>query len=69
MSTIRLVIPDLDGTLVTPAKALTAGTRRAVLVLRAAGVTFAITSGRLPRGMGMLVGPLGLPTPMAAFNG
>lgn len=69
MSKIRLVIADVDGTLVTPAKELTEGTRRAVLALRAAGVAFAITSGRPPRGMGMLAGPLGLTTPMAAFNG
>ena len=64
-----MVIADVDGTLVTPAKELTARTRQTVLALRAAGVAFAITSGRPPRGMGMLAGPLGLTTPMAAFNG
>ena len=69
VSQIRLVIADVDGTLVTPAKELTERTRQAVLALRAAGVAFAITSGRPPRGMGMLAGPLGLTTPMAAFNG
>jgi Cof subfamily protein (haloacid dehalogenase superfamily) len=69
VSKIRLVIADVDGTLVTPAKELTERTRQAVLALRAAGVAFAITSGRPPRGMGMLAGPLGLTTPMAAFNG
>jgi hydroxymethylpyrimidine pyrophosphatase-like HAD family hydrolase len=37
--------------------------------LRAAGVRFAITSGRPPRGMAMLVGPLRLESPIAAFNG
>src|SRR6185369_11052966 len=30
---------------------------------------FAITSGRPPRGMAMLVEPLGLRTPIAGFNG
>ena len=69
MSKIRLVIADVDGTLVTPDKELTERARRAVLALRAAGVAFAITSGRPPRGMSMLVGPLGLTTPIAAFNG
>lgn len=69
MSKIRLVIADVDGTLVTPEKELTERARRAVLALRAAGVAFAITSGRPPRGMSMLVGPLGLTTPIAAFNG
>ena len=37
--------------------------------LRQAGVLFAITSGRPPRGMEMLVDPLQLDTPIAAFNG
>jgi Cof subfamily protein (haloacid dehalogenase superfamily) len=69
VSKIRLVIADVDGTLVTPDKELTERARRAVLALRAAGVAFAITSGRPPRGMSMLVGPLGLTTPIAAFNG
>lgn len=34
-----------------------------------AGIEFAITSGRPPRGMQMLIEPLGLTTPVAAFNG
>src|SRR3546814_8471138 len=33
------------------------------------GIRFAITSGRPPRGMAMLVDPLRLDTPIAAFNG
>jgi len=69
MTAIRLLVADVDGTLVTRQKALTARTREAVGRLRAAGVELAITSGRPPRGMAMLVGPLGLTTPIAAFNG
>ncbi len=34
-----------------------------------ADVLFAITSGRPPKGMEMLIGPLDLHTPIAAFNG
>src|SRR4029077_1630573 len=34
-----------------------------------AGVLFAVTSGRPPRGMEMLIEPLDLRTPIAAFNG
>jgi Cof subfamily protein (haloacid dehalogenase superfamily) len=64
-----LLIADVDGTLVTPAKALTARTIDAVRGLERAGVAFAITSGRPPRGMKMLVEPLGITTPIAAFNG
>ena len=37
--------------------------------LHAAGIAFAITSGRPPRGMAMLIEPLALRTPIAGFNG
>src|SRR6476619_4925759 len=37
--------------------------------MRSAGIQFAITSGRPPRGMQMLIQPLALTTPIAAFNG
>jgi Cof subfamily protein (haloacid dehalogenase superfamily)/HAD superfamily hydrolase (TIGR01509 family) len=66
---IKLVIADVDGTLVTPTKALTPRTCEAVDRLRAAGIRFTITSGRPPRGLASLVGPLRLTEPMAAFNG
>ena len=66
---IKLFIADVDGTLVTPDKALTARACTAVERLRAAGVQFTITSGRPPRGMAMLTGPLRLEDPIAAFNG
>jgi hypothetical protein len=41
----------------------------AVQALHAAGIAFAITSGRPPRGMAMLIDPLKLTLPLAAFNG
>ena len=41
----------------------------AVKRMREAGIIFTITSGRPPRGLRMLVEPLGLTMPMAAFNG
>lgn len=66
---VRLVIADVDGTLVTQEKVLTARAIEAVSKLRAAGIKFAVTSGRPPRGMAMLVEPLKLHEPMAAFNG
>jgi Cof subfamily protein (haloacid dehalogenase superfamily) len=66
---IRLLLADVDGTLVTPEKVLTAEAVEAVHRLRDAGLLFAITSGRPPRGMEMLVKPLDLQTPIAAFNG
>jgi Cof subfamily protein (haloacid dehalogenase superfamily)/HAD superfamily hydrolase (TIGR01509 family) len=66
---IKLVIADVDGTLVRKDKTLTAATREAVARLRAAGVAFTITSGRPPRGLAMLIAPLELTAPVAAFNG
>jgi Cof subfamily protein (haloacid dehalogenase superfamily) len=66
---IRLLLADVDGTLVTQDKLLTDQAVEAVHRLRDAGILFAITSGRPPRGMEMLVEPLGLQTPIAAFNG
>jgi HAD superfamily hydrolase (TIGR01484 family) len=66
---IRLLLADVDGTLVTQDKLLTDRAIAAVHHLHDAGVLFAITSGRPPRGMAMLVKPLSLQTPIAAFNG
>jgi Cof subfamily protein (haloacid dehalogenase superfamily) len=63
------MLADVDGTLVTQEKVLTDKAVAAVRSLRAAGVLFAITSGRPPRGMSMLVDPLELDTPIAGFNG
>jgi Cof subfamily protein (haloacid dehalogenase superfamily) len=68
-SNIRLLLADVDGTLVTPDKVLTDRAVDAVRRLGAAGILFAITSGRPPRGMSMLIEPLDLQTPIAAFNG
>jgi len=66
---IRLLLADVDGTLVTREKPLTDRAKVAVTKLREAGIAFAITSGRPPRGMQMLIEPLALTTPIAAFNG
>jgi len=66
---ISAVLADVDGTLVTKEKVLTERALRAVEQLRERGIVFTITSGRPPFGMRMLVEPLGLTMPMAAFNG
>jgi Cof subfamily protein (haloacid dehalogenase superfamily) len=66
---IRMMLADVDGTLVTQDKVLTDQAIDAVDKLRQAGILFAITSGRPPLGMEMLVAPLDLQTPIAAFNG
>jgi Cof subfamily protein (haloacid dehalogenase superfamily) len=68
-SKISLVLADVDGTLLTKDKVLTSRAADAVKELSAAGIAFAITSGRPPRGMAMLIEPLSLRTPIAGFNG
>jgi HAD superfamily hydrolase (TIGR01484 family) len=66
---VRMVIADVDGTLVTQEKVLTKGAAEAVLRLHENGIEFTVTSGRPPRGMAMLIDPLKLTLPLAAFNG
>lgn len=66
-SNTRLVIADVDGTLVTQNKVLTARAIEAVKQLRDASIAFSITSGRPPLGMKMLIDALALTEPIAAF--
>jgi Cof subfamily protein (haloacid dehalogenase superfamily) len=66
---ISAVVSDVDGTLVTDEKVLTARTRAAVAGLRARHIAFAIVSSRPPRGLRMLIEPLGITTPVVGFNG
>jgi Cof subfamily protein (haloacid dehalogenase superfamily) len=68
-SPIRLVLSDVDGTLVNHDKELTSQTIGAVKNLNESGILFAVTSGRPPRGLTMLIEPLTLTTPLAGFNG
>jgi hypothetical protein len=63
------LVSDVDGTLVTDDKVLTARTQAAVAKLHACGIKFAIISSRPPRGLGMLLRPLGITTPVCGFNG
>jgi len=57
---VRLVVADVDGTLVTPDKILTPQARSAVRHVMEAGIAFTITSGRPPLGMKMLIEDLHL---------
>jgi Cof subfamily protein (haloacid dehalogenase superfamily) len=63
------VISDVDGTLVTDDKVLTARAEAAVSELRASGIIFSIISSRPPRGLRMLLDPLEITTPVGGFNG
>ncbi|MGH7042953.1 MAG: HAD hydrolase family protein, partial [Acetobacteraceae bacterium] len=66
---ISAVVSDVDGTLVTDDKVLSARAQCAVGELRANGIVFAIVSSRPPRGIRMLLEPLGIGTPIGCFNG
>jgi Cof subfamily protein (haloacid dehalogenase superfamily) len=66
---IRLLLSDVDGTLVTNDKVVTDASKAAAATLRAGGIALALTSSRPPFGMRMLVEPLRLTTPLAGFNG
>ena len=68
-SKVSLVVADVDGTLVTPDKVLTERACAAVKKLHDADIMFAVTSGRPPLGLKMLVEPLNLKVPIGAFNG
>lgn len=65
---IRLMVSDVDGTLVNKEKQVTPGTIEAVRRLREAGVAFAAVSARPPRGMKLLVEALKLDL-FGGFNG
>ena len=66
---IKLLLSDVDGTLVTKKKVLLDSTLDAVRRLADAGIRFAITSSRPPQGLMHLVAPLNITTPIAGFNG
>ena len=66
---IRLLLSDVDGTLVSTDKELSDAARAAAKALGEAGIALAIVSSRPPRGMRMLVEPLGLKLPLAGCNG
>ena len=68
-SRIRLVVTDIDGTLVDREKRLSPRAIAAAASLRRVGVKLALVSSRPPRGMAMFLEPLGIDTPRAGFNG
>ena len=67
--TVRLVISDVDGTLVQPDKSVSPGTAAAARRLQDAGIPLALVSARPPRGIAAICERLGLLAPYAGFNG
>jgi len=66
---IRLVISDIDGTLVRTDKTLSDGVIAAAQRLAAGGIALSLISARPPSGMLWIAEKLGLTTPIGAFNG
>jgi Cof subfamily protein (haloacid dehalogenase superfamily) len=66
---VRLVIADIDGTLVTKEKLLTPRSMQAVQRLNDAGILFGVTTGRPPAGTRMLIDSLPGLRFIAGFNG
>lgn len=66
---LRLLVSDIDGTLVTPDKSLTSAALDAGRKLDAAGLGLTFVSSRPARGMAHLIEALDIKLPFAAFNG
>ena len=66
---ISLLVSDIDGTLVTDDKRLTAGVAAAAAKLEPAGVHLSLVSSRPPMGFAELTRQLSLRAPIGAFNG
>lgn len=67
--TIRLLVSDIDGTLVRDDKTLSDANRVAIHALVTSGVAVTLISARPPSGMLWLAEALGIAGPMGAFNG
>lgn len=66
---IRMIVSDLDGTLLAGPRLITERTRAAVTAARDSGVLFVLASARPPRSMRVYHQLLGLTTPVIAGNG
>ena len=66
---VRLVVSDVDGTLVRTDKSLASSTVAAAGRLREAGIPLAVVSARPPRGLLWIAEELGLSGLLAGFNG
>ncbi|MHB0980828.1 MAG: Cof-type HAD-IIB family hydrolase [Thermoleophilia bacterium] len=66
---IRMIVCDLDGTLLAGPRLVTERTRAAVIAARDSGVLMVLASARPPRSMRVYHHLLGLTTPVIAGNG
>jgi hypothetical protein len=66
---IRLVVSDVDGTLVTRDKRITPAALDAIRRVRERGIKFTVISSRPPQGIKVIADVIGLTDPVPAFNG
>lgn len=69
MAEIKLIVSDIDGTLLTSSHEITAATQKMVQKLHEKEIEVALASARAPKAMGFLAQQLALPTPLVCFNG
>lgn len=69
LGSVRLVVSDLDGTLLGPDGQVSSATVEAVRAVRAAGITFVAATGRAPRSAMERVGHRGLLDGLVCSNG
>lgn len=66
---VKLLVSDVDGTLVRDDKSLSSRNAEAIARLRRAGIKVSLISARPPAGLGWLADELELDGPFGAFNG
>ena len=66
---IKLVLSDIDGTLITPTKEVTPLALQTIDELRGHGIAFAIASSRPVRGMAKVAEAVKSDLPLSGFNG
>lgn len=65
----RLILSDIDGTLLNSKHELTVGVKQAIRHYVAAGGTFVLASARPPLAMTALAQQMGLAVPLVSLNG
>lgn len=66
---IRLIVTDIDGTLLNPSGIITERSRQAIRAAHDQGITVAIATGRFPENAYLLLEEYGLRLPIIGING
>ena len=66
---VKMVFSDIDGTLLTDDKRVTAGTEQAVKELLGRGIPFVLVSARMPEAITPITERMGIKIPMICYSG